>query len=302
MTRQEISQMSDPRDLPPLKALRAFEATARLGGMSRAGDELHVTHGAVSRQIRALEEQLGVALFRREGRGLALTEAGLRLREVSGEVFERLREVCAELKAGSRQGPFVLGCPGRLVARWFIPRLDRLGGFSPASPQDYFAWLGRLEAVEGLGMYRNNIAQTLQRGGGPERLSVARVTANFFDVLRVRASAGRLFGPEHDVAGEDAVIVLSHTLWVRTFAADPNVIGQTVTLGKTPRQIVGILEPGVAYPVGLEPATDAYIPTVATAAERITVPLSDETNCPVKNSCPSQLRMPTNNTSAEPAA
>lgn len=118
--------MSDPRDLPPLNALRAFEATARLGGMSRAGDKLHVTHGAVSRQIRALEEQLGVALFRREGRGLALTEAGLRLREVSGEVFERLREVCAELKAGSRQGPFVLGCPGSLVARWFIPRLDRL--------------------------------------------------------------------------------------------------------------------------------------------------------------------------------
>jgi len=126
MTRQEISQMSDPRELPPLNALRAFEATARLGGMSRAGDELHVTHGAVSRQIRVLEEQLGVALFRREGRGLALTEAGQRLREVSAETFARLREVCAELKAGNRQGPFVLGCPGSLVARWFIPRLDRL--------------------------------------------------------------------------------------------------------------------------------------------------------------------------------
>ena len=117
-------------------------------------------------------------------------------------------------------------------------------------------------------MYRNNIAQALQRGGAPERLSVARVTANFFDVLRVRPAAGRLFGPEHDVAGGDAVIVLSHALWLRAFAADPNAIGQTVTLGNTPRQIVGILEPGVGYPVGLEPATDAYIPTVATAAER----------------------------------
>ena len=123
--------MSDPQELPPLNALRAFEATARLGGMSRAGDELHVTHGAVSRQIRALEEQLGVALFRREGRGLALTEAGLRLREVSAETFGRLREVCAELRAGSRQGPFVLGCPGSLVARWFIPRLDRLNRALP---------------------------------------------------------------------------------------------------------------------------------------------------------------------------
>jgi putative ABC transport system permease protein len=157
------------------------------------------------------------------------------------------------------------GDADRLIA---IPRLDRLGGFSPASPQDYFAWSGRLEAVEMLGMYRNNIVQALERGGPPERLSVARVTANFFDVLRVRPAAGRLFGPEHDMAGGDAVIVLSHALWVRGFAADPNAIGQTVTLGKTPRQIVGVLEPGVAYPVGLEPATDAYIPTVATAAER----------------------------------
>jgi predicted permease len=154
----------------------------------------------------------------------------------------------------------------RLIA---IPRLDRLGGFSPAAPQDYFAWSGRLDAVEALGMYRNNIVQPLQRSGGAaERLSVARVTANFFDLLRVRPAAGRLFGPEHDVAGGDAVIVLSHELWVRAFAADPDAIGQTVMIDKTPRQIVGVLEAGVTYPAGREPATDAYIPTVATAAER----------------------------------
>ena len=53
--------------LPPLNALRAFEATARLGGVSQAAQELHVTHGAVSRQIRLLESDLGRALFSREG-------------------------------------------------------------------------------------------------------------------------------------------------------------------------------------------------------------------------------------------
>ncbi|MBT8767366.1 LysR family transcriptional regulator [Metapseudomonas boanensis] len=114
------------RDLPPLNALRAFEAAARLQSISRAADELHVTHGAVSRQVRLLEEQLGVALFSKEGRGVKLTDAGQRLRDASGEAFDRLRDVCADLQRRSEDAPFVLGCPGSLLARWFIPRLDRL--------------------------------------------------------------------------------------------------------------------------------------------------------------------------------
>ncbi|SFT97795.1 LysR family transcriptional regulator [Pseudomonas marincola] len=114
------------RELPPLNALRAFEAAARLSNLSLAADELHVTHGAVSRQVRALEEHLGLALFVKDGRGLKLTDAGVRLRDTSSEVFARLRSVCAELQQGQANAPFVLACPGSLLARWFIPRLDRL--------------------------------------------------------------------------------------------------------------------------------------------------------------------------------
>jgi DNA-binding transcriptional LysR family regulator len=113
-------------DLPPLNALRAFEAAARLNSISQAANELHVTHGAVSRQVRSLEEHLGVALFSKEGRGLKLTDAGIRLRDVSAELFNRLRSTCAELQQGQADAPFVLACPGSLLARWFIPRLDRL--------------------------------------------------------------------------------------------------------------------------------------------------------------------------------
>lgn len=114
------------RELPPLNALRAFEAAARLQSVSKAGEELHVTHGAISRQIRALEEQLGVSLFDKDGRGVKLTDAGLRLRDVSTECFERLSSVCATLRRETEDRPFVLGCSGSLLARWFIPRLDRL--------------------------------------------------------------------------------------------------------------------------------------------------------------------------------
>ncbi|MFX1712703.1 LysR family transcriptional regulator [Stutzerimonas stutzeri] len=114
------------RDLPPLNALRAFEAAARLGSLSEAARELHVTHGAISRQVKQLEEQLGVGLFLKEGRGVKLTDAGARLRDAASEAFERLRSTCAELQRQTAEAPFVLGCPGSLLARWFIPRLDRL--------------------------------------------------------------------------------------------------------------------------------------------------------------------------------
>jgi len=119
------------RDLPPLNALRAFEATARLTSVSQAAEQLHVTHGAVSRQLKVLEEHLGVSLFSKDGRGLKLTDAGVRLRDASGEAFDRLRSVCAELSQGSADAPFVLGCSGSLLARWFIPRLGRLNADLP---------------------------------------------------------------------------------------------------------------------------------------------------------------------------
>lgn len=114
------------QDLPPLNALRAFEATARLNSVSQAAEALHVTHGAVSRQIKVLEEHLGVALFVKDGRGIKLTDAGTRLRDASGEAFDRLRSVCSELSRDVSEAPFVLGCSGSLLARWFIPRLGRL--------------------------------------------------------------------------------------------------------------------------------------------------------------------------------
>ncbi len=119
--------MKTIRDLPPLNALRAFEATARLESVSRAAQELHVTHGAVSRQLHALEDAVGQPLFVRQGRGLGLTSAGEQLRDNATDAFERLRDCWASLRRGSEQAPFVLACPGSLLARWVIPRLDQLG-------------------------------------------------------------------------------------------------------------------------------------------------------------------------------
>lgn len=112
--------------LPPLAALRAFEAAARLQSVSRAAQELHVTHGAISRHVRSLEQALGTALFARQGRGLVLTAAGVRLGDATGEGFGVISQTWAALQRPVAEAPLVLGCSGSLLARWVIPRLGLL--------------------------------------------------------------------------------------------------------------------------------------------------------------------------------
>jgi DNA-binding transcriptional LysR family regulator len=117
--------------LPSLNALRAFDETARTLSVTRAAHALHVTHGAVSRQLKQLEQQLGVALFRRQGRGLTLTREGEQLRASTSPSFDRLTQACTQLRRRASDAPLVLGCPGSFLARWFIPRLDRLKAQCP---------------------------------------------------------------------------------------------------------------------------------------------------------------------------
>jgi DNA-binding transcriptional LysR family regulator len=120
------------RPLPSLNALRAFEVAARTESMTRAAAELHVPHGAVSRHIRALEAELGTSLFTREGRGLTLTPAGRRLRDSASGAFEQLRSCCEDLRREKRGAPLVIGCSGRVLARWVIRRLERVGRDLPS--------------------------------------------------------------------------------------------------------------------------------------------------------------------------
>jgi DNA-binding transcriptional LysR family regulator len=118
--------MPHPSELPPLNALRAFEATARLESVSQAAHELFVTHGAVSRQLRILEDYLGQPVFERRGRGLVLTGNGRELRDAVATAFDTLRATSRRLQRTARSEALVLGCPGSVLARWMIPRLETL--------------------------------------------------------------------------------------------------------------------------------------------------------------------------------
>ncbi|MCU0911735.1 MAG: LysR family transcriptional regulator [Rhodobacteraceae bacterium] len=108
--------------LPPLNALRAFEAAARTGGFASAGRELGVTSAAVSQQVRALEDQLGKGLFVRRGNRLTLTDAGLSLYPRLGEAFAMLSEIAASASLGpARRGLIVSVAPSMMG--WLLPRL-----------------------------------------------------------------------------------------------------------------------------------------------------------------------------------
>ena len=111
------------RRLPPLNALRVFEAAARHLSFAKAALELHVTHGAVSRQIKLLETSLSLALFERRNRAVFLTPQGVILFAACKDIMGRLAEVVRELQGPTTDLPLVLSCEPTIAIRWLVPRL-----------------------------------------------------------------------------------------------------------------------------------------------------------------------------------
>lgn len=120
-----------PRLLPPLNALRAFEAAARHQSFVRAADELRVTPGAVSHQVKGLEQAMGAPLFRRLARGLRLTESGRALLPGLAEGFDRLDRAVAEARGRRLSGRLVVGTLASFAAGWLVPRLPRFRARCP---------------------------------------------------------------------------------------------------------------------------------------------------------------------------
>ncbi|PFH07976.1 LysR family transcriptional regulator of beta-lactamase [Collimonas sp. PA-H2] len=109
----------------PLNALRAFEVSARLLSFTRAASELNVTQAAISQQVKNLEERMGVQLFRRLPRGLALTAEGIALLPVLAESFGRIASVLEQFQdsRGRSREVLTVGAVGTFAVGWLIPRL-----------------------------------------------------------------------------------------------------------------------------------------------------------------------------------
>jgi LysR family glycine cleavage system transcriptional activator len=140
-----MERASERRRLPPLNALRAFEAAARHLNFSRAADELSVTPGAVSQQIQNLEDYVGAPLFKRTPKGLLLTDAAQTALPALREAFDRLAEAASLLTAAVDGRRLTLTAAPSFAAKWLVPRL---GAFEQVHPQ-VDVWLSAgLELVD----------------------------------------------------------------------------------------------------------------------------------------------------------
>jgi LysR family transcriptional regulator, glycine cleavage system transcriptional activator len=119
------------RRLPSLNALKAFEAAARHESFTLAAEELFVTHAAISRHIRELEEALGTDLFIRTGRGVKLTESGSRFGSILTPLFDRMAQAVREAAAQGMVRTLQVSAEPAIASRWIVPRLGRFNELHP---------------------------------------------------------------------------------------------------------------------------------------------------------------------------
>jgi DNA-binding transcriptional LysR family regulator len=211
--------------VPSLSTLRAFESAARHLNFGRAGDELFVTHSAISKQIRLLEEDLGVALFERRNRAVFLTDPGRRLLVTMSEVLRQISDCCEDIRVGG-SAPLVVSCEPTFTQRWLIPRLPQFNALHPDVEVHVLAAGGPVS------FDRSHIDLALRR-------SDFSWSPGLFVETLVEERVGPVCAPRLLASGEHEILSLPRIhsatrrdAWVRYIAdnqlADPNPPGNQV--------------------------------------------------------------------------
>jgi putative ABC transport system permease protein len=143
---------------------------------------------------------------------------------------------------------------------------------SSAAPQNYMDWAAQQQVFESIAAIAGGAFTLREPGAEPEDLRAQRVTAGFFDVLRVRPVVGRAFAADNEVDGRHRVAVLSDGLWRRRFGGDPAIVGRTIPLEGGSYEVAGIMPPGFQYPIGAVRPTDLWVPYVVPERERLRNP------------------------------
>lgn len=197
----------------PLNALRAFEVSARHLSFTRAADELNVTQTAISQHVKNLEERMGVPLFRRLPRGLALTDEGLALLPALAESFGRIGSLLEQFRDGRFREVLTVGAVGTFAVGWLIPRLAQFQQAHPFVDFRLFTNNNRVDlAGEGLD-YAIRFGDGAWHGTEAEPLFAAPLSPVCAPVI-----ASRLREPA-DLAGELLLRSYRSDEWVNWFAA-----------------------------------------------------------------------------------
>jgi LysR family glycine cleavage system transcriptional activator len=176
-----------PRRLPPLNALKAFEAAARSESFTRAAEELNVTQGAVSHQVKALEATLGIKLFNREHQRLVMTEAGRDYLAVIRDALDRIAAGTERLAQRQHSGGLTVSTSPDFAAKWL---LHRLGRFADSHPEIDLRISATAQQVD---FAREDVDLAIRHGDGdwPGLDAVRLCAERLFPVCSPKLIAGR---------------------------------------------------------------------------------------------------------------
>jgi len=182
------------RRLPPLNALKAFEAAARHESFTRAAEELFVTQGAVSHQVKALEEELGVKLFNRERQRLVITEAGRQYLTILRDAFDRIALGTERLLQRQSSGALTVSTSPDFAAKWLVNRLGRFAEEYPSIDLRVSATLHHVDFA------REDVDLAVRHGDGNWVLmSRGSVQRTCFRCAAPSCSPGAIGSPSQDL-------------------------------------------------------------------------------------------------------
>jgi LysR family glycine cleavage system transcriptional activator len=206
--------MADLRRLPNLAALRAFEAAARFENFSRAADEIHVTHGAISHQVRALEEELGVALFVRHGKRLSVTRDGERFASAIRKALHDIADAANAIKSSGQQNRLTITSLASFAARALAPCLGR---FIEQYPDIHVGLQSNNQLTD---FTREDVDVGIRFGAGnyPGLYSELLMHDYFYPVVSPRFNDGRVPKTVQEMA-EGEVLKIAFEPWTAWFAA-----------------------------------------------------------------------------------
>ncbi len=200
--------------MPPLSSLRPFEAAARLESFSRAAEELHLTHGAVSRQVRALEDHVAAALFTRHGKRVTLTPAGRTFAERVRNALQEIAQASEALGDKRRDHRLTVSVLPSFASRWLMPRLIRFMDANPGIEVNVMA----STALANFATDDIDVAIRFGRGPWPPLVCERFLDDEYFPVASPKMGRGRLPKEPKDLLAA-RIIREDRDYWHEFFAA-----------------------------------------------------------------------------------
>lgn len=205
------------RRLPNFSALRAFEAAARHENFSRAAEELHLTHGAISHQVRGLEEELGRPLFVRHGRQVKITSDGLKFAQFLGKAFADIAAATDAMRAASISKRLTITSIPSFAARWLAPRLGKFIELHP----DIEVVLQSSGVLQDLAREGIDVGIRFGRGNYPGMVVLRLMGDVYYPVVSPHYRGGQLPATPEDLARHTLLrSVELWTPWLRAAAVD----------------------------------------------------------------------------------